>query len=170
VGLAESRKRTTVDRFDLEAGMSSAISLNEPVVICRQCASQVPVRRNIVALKWQDQPDEHDSAAAADHLGLPAGKDHVEALLACLRSAPLTHNTAKDILRAARLPLLAANDPEVRLDVAKATAGIPLSRVLPIRGDRHARVPAQIADGHHRVCGSHHTHEDTHIPARADAH
>lgn len=42
---------------------------------------------------------------------------------------------AKDILRAARLPLLPADNPHV-------------------------------ADGHHRVCASFHTDENTEIPCR----
>jgi hypothetical protein len=71
-----------------------------------------------MAVKWKDRPDEHDYPCAADYLGLPAGKDHVEALLASLRSAPVAHNKAKDILQAARLPLV-ADAPHVRLDAAK---------------------------------------------------
>ena len=73
---------------------------------------------------------------------------------------------AKDILRAAGLPLLAVDDPEVATDVKKVAKGQPLSPVLLVRGDLAAGRPLQIADGYHRVCASYHLSEDTEIPCR----
>jgi len=68
---------------------------------------------------------------------------------------------AKDILRAAELPLLARDDPEVARDLAKVKAGVKLSPVLLVRG-----VPLWVADGYHRVCASYHLDEDAEIPCR----
>jgi hypothetical protein len=69
-------------------------------------------------------------------------------------------------LRAAGLPLLAVDDPEVAKDVKKVAMGEPLSPVLLVRGDLAAGHPLQIADGYHRVCASYHLGEDTEIPCR----
>mgnify|MGYP001097097390 FL=1 len=44
--------------------------------------------------------------------------------------------------------------------------GKPLSPVLLVRGDLLRGVPAQIADGYHRVCASYHLDENTDIPCR----
>jgi hypothetical protein len=71
-----------------------------------------------------------------------------------------------DILRAAGLPLLAGDDPEVVKDVKKVASGEPLSPILLVRGDLAAGRPLQIADGYHRVCASYHLGEDTETPCR----
>ena len=42
---------------------------------------------------------------------------------------------AKDILRAARLPLLGTDNPHVASDLAKIHAATPLSPILIVRGD-----------------------------------
>jgi hypothetical protein len=97
---------------------------------------------------------------------LLAGTDKVEALTKKLSEAPTVHQAAKDILRAAGLPLLAADDPEVVKDVKKVANGEALSPILLVRGDLAAGRSLQIADGYHRVCASYHLSEDTEIPCR----
>ncbi len=73
----------------------------------------------------------------------------------------LRHYAAKDILRAAGLPLLAPDDPEVAADLAKVKLGKKLSPVLLVQG-----VPLWVADGYHRVCASYHLDEKTPVPCR----
>jgi hypothetical protein len=73
---------------------------------------------------------------------------------------------AKDILRAAAVPLLPSNNAHVRSDLAKISDGKRLSPVLLVRGDAARGVPLQIADGYHRVCAGYLTDEDTAIPCR----
>ncbi len=90
----------------------------------------------------------------------------MEALASLLSQAPTVTQAAKDILRAAGLPLLPVDDPEVAKDVKKVAAGQALSPVLLVRGDLAAGRPLQIADGYHRVCASYHLNEDTEIPCR----
>jgi hypothetical protein len=51
-------------------------------------------------------------------------------------------------------------------DLAKITAGQPLSPVLLVRGDLLSGTPRHIADGYHRVCASYYTDENTDIPCR----
>jgi len=80
--------------------------------------------------------------------------------------APVGRYRAKDILRSAALPLLAQDNPHVAADLKKVKKGQPLSPVLLVRGDLLRGVPAQIADGYHRVCASYHLDENTDIPCR----
>jgi hypothetical protein len=115
-------------------------------------------------VKWLEKPEAHDFPAAADYLALLADPHTVEALTQSLQSADIVHKKAKDILRAAQLSLLPADNPHVASDLSKVKKGDPLSPILLVRGDFAAGVPLQIADGYHRVCASYHTDENTDIP------
>src|SRR5450759_2975157 len=112
-------------------------------------------------LSWSDAPAALDYPEAGSYLRLLALPDTVEALASMLSQAPTVTQAAKDILRAAGLPLLAVDDPEVAKDVKKVAKGQPRSPVLLVRGDLAAGRPLQIADGYHRVCASYHLSEDT---------
>jgi hypothetical protein len=118
------------------------------------------------AVRWAEHPAEHDYPSAASFLRLIASSDQIEVLTALLSQAPTTQQHAKDVLRAARLPLLPADDPEVVRDLAKVAAGEALSPILLVRGDVRTGRLLQIADGYHRVCASYHLNEDTDIPCR----
>ncbi len=115
---------------------------------------------------WATAPAAHDYPAAASYLRLLAGTKRVDMCTAQLSKAPTVRQHAKDILRAARLPLLPADDPEVAKDLAKVASGEALSPVLLIRGDFASGRPLQIADGYHRVCASYQLNEDTEIACR----
>lgn len=115
-------------------------------------------------VRWLNQPEEHDFPAAADYLDLVADAQTVTTLIDHLRSAPLVHKKAKDLLRAAGLPLLPVDNPHVSSDLAKVRKGQPLSPILAVRGDYLRGRALQIADGYHRVCASYHTDENTDIP------
>jgi hypothetical protein len=117
-------------------------------------------------LKWADEPAEHDYPAAASYLRLLTRPDTAEALAGLMSNATTVQHPVKDILRAARLPLLAAENPEVAKDLKKAKDGIALSPILLVRGDLDSGRPLQIADGYHRVCASYHLSENTQIPCR----
>ena len=115
-------------------------------------------------VRWMADPQEHDFPAAAAYLGLLLDERDVDAIVAALRTAAPAHVKAKDILRAAGLPLLAPTNPHVASDLAKIRAKTPLSPILLVRGDARAGLPVLIADGYHRVCTSYHTDENTDIP------
>jgi hypothetical protein len=117
-------------------------------------------------LRWSDAPAAQDYPAAGSYLRLLARPGTVEALASLLPQAPTVSQAAKDILRAAGLPLLPVDDPEVARDVKKVAKGQPLSPVLLVRGDLAAGRLLQIADGYHRVCASYHLNQDTEIPCR----
>jgi hypothetical protein len=116
---------------------------------------------------WKSEPEDHDfPAAAADYLSLVAPDDVVTELVKALRSAPLVHRKAKDLLRASQLPLLPANNPHVAKDLKKVEDGERLSPLLVVRGQLSIGVPLTGADGYHRICASYHLDENADIPCR----
>ncbi len=119
-----------------------------------------------MAVKWLDDPEDHDYDAAADYLTMLASKDEVAKVVAALKTAKTTTRKAKDILRAAQLPLLPESNAHVRADLSKISDGKKLSPILLVRGDVHGGTPLQIGDGYHRVCASYLTDENTGIPCR----
>ena len=119
-----------------------------------------------VGVKWLDAPQAHDYPAAASYVSLLAGPAQIRALVAALKAAPLVRYRAKDILRAAGLASLPADDVHVAKDLAQIRAGEPLSACLMIRGNARKGRRAVIADGYHRVCASYYTDEDTDIPVK----
>lgn len=116
--------------------------------------------------KWKDEPDKHDYPAAADYLALIANPGTVKKLVAALQDAPIVRKKAKDILRAAQLPILPQDDVHVREDLLKVANGTKLSPILLVRGDYATGVPLQVADGYHRVCASYHLDVNTDIPTK----
>lgn len=119
-----------------------------------------------MAVKWLDEPEEHDYPAAASYLALLATEDEVKAIVKALKKAPVTVQKAKDILRASRLDLLEETNAHVRSDLVKVHKGEKLSPILLVRGNLANGDPLQIADGYHRVCASYYTDENTDIPVK----
>lgn len=117
-------------------------------------------------LKWADSPAGHDYPAATSYLSLIATPTLAEVLSSFMTQTATVDHPVKDILRAARLPLLPADDPEVAKDLKKVAKGVPLSPILLVRGDLETGRPLEIADGYHRVCASYHHSENTAIPCR----
>ena len=113
---------------------------------------------------WKSEPENHDYPAAASYLSLIAPDDLVGQLVKRLKKASASRYKAKDILRAAGLPLLDRDNPHVAADLRKIAEAKELSPVLLVRGDLTTGVHAQIADGYHRVCASYHVDENTDIP------
>jgi hypothetical protein len=114
---------------------------------------------------WKDEPEAQDFPAAESYLSLLIGPSAAAKLVKALRKQQtLQHYAAKDILRAASLPLLAPDDSEVAADLDKVKAGQKLSPVLLVQG-----IPLWVADGYHRVCASYHLDEKTPVPCRITA-
>ncbi len=123
-------------------------------------------QQRVPTFAWLDAPQPQDFPAAAAYLALLAPEGQVAALVEALQSAATTHQKAKDLLRASRLPLLDVQNVHDGSDLAKIAAGKPLSPILLVRGDLLSGTPLQIVDGYHRVCASFHTGENTDIPRR----
>jgi hypothetical protein len=111
---------------------------------------------------WKNEPEVQDFPAAKSYLSLLIGLKAAGRLVKALRKeSALQHFAAKDILRAAGLPLLAVDDSEVATDLEKIKTGIKLSPVLLVQGE-----PLWVADGYHRVCSSYHLDEKEPVPCR----
>jgi hypothetical protein len=111
---------------------------------------------------WQDRPQVQDFPAARSYLSLLVGPVAAAKMAKALRrEQTLQQYAAKDILRAAGLPLLAPDDPEVAADLEKVKSGTKLSPVLLVHG-----APLWVADGYHRVCASYHLDEKIPVPCR----
>jgi hypothetical protein len=116
-------------------------------------------------VKWLDDAEEKDYAAAESYLSLLVAADELEALIAALRSAPLGRWRAKDLLRASGSPLLGPKQSgEVAEKLEKVRAKEPLSPILIVV--LRPGVLALIADGYHRTCAAYLAHEDTLVPGR----
>jgi hypothetical protein len=115
-----------------------------------------------MAVKWLDEPEDHDYQAAADYLSMIAESEAVDKTVAALRTATPVFRKAKDILRAARLELLPVSNAHVASDLRKIGDGKKLSPILLVRGNGTRAL--EIADGYHRVCASYLTDENTDIP------
>lgn len=119
-----------------------------------------------MAVKWLDEPEDHDYDSAADYLRMLGEDAAVAGTVAALKVAKPVLQAAKDILRAAGLGLLPQDNSHVKSDLVKINAGKKLSPILLVRGNGAKGVPLQIADGYHRVCASYYTDENTAIPCR----
>ena len=103
-------------------------------------------------LKWSEKEEGDDFEAAFKFLSLLCSDRKARALVKSLReSKPLEH-AAKDLLRAAELPLLPRDDPHVDEDLKRIQKAKPLAPVLLVRGDLASGLPLIVADGYHRIC------------------
>jgi hypothetical protein len=103
-------------------------------------------------LKWSEKEEGDDFEAAFKFLSLLCSDRKARALVKSLReSKPLEH-AAKDLLRAAELPLLPSDESHVSEDLKRIQKGKALAPVLLIRGDATSGLPLIVADGYHRIC------------------
>ena len=103
-------------------------------------------------LKWSEKEEGEDFDAAFAYLSLLCSDRKASALIKSLRGSKLVEHAAKDMLRAAALPLLPRDDPHVDEDLKRIQKGKPLAPVLVVRGDMANGLPLTVADGYHRIC------------------
>jgi hypothetical protein len=114
--------------------------------------------------KWLGEPEEKDYAAARSYLSLLLAPDELNDAVALLRKAPEGVWRAKDILRAAKLPLLKRKQSsEVAEKLEHIGNGTPISPILLIHDGRER---LEIADGYHRACAACLVDEDSQVPGR----
>jgi hypothetical protein len=114
-------------------------------------------------IKWLAMPEPHDYDAAQKYLELVLSDEEVKHAMHELRRAKHTHEwKAKDILRAADLEPLPADNEGVAAKLAKIRAGEPLAPVLLVQRED---APLIIADGYHRVSAAHLLDESSEVPA-----
>ena len=116
------------------------------------------------SIRWLDEPEEKDYLAAHSFLSMVLAPSLLAETIAALRTAPLGHWAAKDLLRAAGLPpLKPKQSAEVAEKLKKIKNAIPISPVLLIGGIRDSLV---IGDGYHRASAAYWVDEDTQVPGR----
>jgi hypothetical protein len=103
-------------------------------------------------LNWSESEEGQDFKAAFKFLSLLCSERKANALVESLRGAKVVDHAAKDLLRAAQLPLLPRDEPHVDDDLKRIQKGKPLAPVLLIRGDLASGLPLMVADGYHRIC------------------
>jgi hypothetical protein len=103
-------------------------------------------------LIWKRKPEKEDYAGALAFLSLIMPQEKSKKLIHVMHKASVTEFAAKDLLRAANLPLLAREEPHVDADLKKIRHGKPLPPVLLIRGNVSEHIPLIVADGYHRIC------------------
>jgi hypothetical protein len=103
-------------------------------------------------LEWSKAGEQEDFDAAHQYLSLVTSESQAKTLVRDLRRAAPVEHAAKDLLRAAQLPLLSRDDPHVDDDLKKIGKGKSLPPVLLVRGAMSKGLPLVVADGHHRIC------------------
>jgi hypothetical protein len=115
-------------------------------------------------IRWLEEPEEKDYLAAESFLSMVIAPSSLSETIAALRTAPLGHWAAKDLLRAAGLPpLKPKQSAEVAEKLKKIKNDIPISPVLLVGGIRDYLV---IGDGYHRVSAAYRVNEDAQVPGR----
>jgi hypothetical protein len=116
-------------------------------------------------IKWLDEPEDKDYAAAHSYLSLIVPAPALDGLISALKQAAEGSWRAKDILRAAHLPLLTrTKSTEVAEKLDKIKTGIAISPILLVV--LREEVVLQIADGYHRTCAAYLVDEDSLVPGR----
>jgi hypothetical protein len=113
--------------------------------------------------KWLREAEPHDLAAADHFLQLMLHERHVALALKRLRKQRMKSRSfaAKDILRAAELACLPADNEGVAAKLAKIRDG---KAIAPVQLVRLKRGPLIVADGYHRVSASYLLDESTPVP------
>ncbi len=117
-------------------------------------------------LEWSNKSDDADLRAALKYLSLLAPAVEAQAMVQSLRHAKPVDHAAKDLLRAAGLPLLPREEPHVDEDLKRIEKGKPLAPVLAVRGALSSGLPLVIADGYHRICAVCYFDESAPVPCR----
>jgi hypothetical protein len=115
------------------------------------------------AIAWLAMPEHHDYGAAEDYLRLVVSPKEAERATERLRHAKHTRTwKAKDILRAAGIAGLPADNVGVASKLAKIEAGKPLAPILLVQRED---APLIIADGYHRTSAAYLVDESCEVPA-----
>ncbi len=115
---------------------------------------------------WGSEPEDHDYPAAQSFLSLLADPDEISRIVDELRLSPIELVKAKDVMRAAGLPMLERSNFHVKRDLKKIVEKRPLAPILLVRGDGAKHLSLTIADGYHRACAVYWNNEDDFIHAR----
>jgi hypothetical protein len=117
-------------------------------------------------LEWAEKGEAEDFDAAEKFLSLLCSDTKAKAFATSLRDAKLVEHAAKDLLRAAHLPLLPSDESHVDADLKRIHKGKALAPALLVRGEIASGLPLIVADGYHRICAVCYFDESAPIPCR----
>ena len=117
-------------------------------------------------LEWAEKGEAEDFDAAEKFLSLLCSDTKAKAFATSLRDAKLVEHAAKDLLRAAHLPLLPSDELHVDADLKRIHKGKALAPALLVRGEIASGLPLIVADGYHRICAVCYFDESAPIPCR----
>jgi hypothetical protein len=117
-----------------------------------------------IKIKWLKAPQKHDYPAARAYLNLLLPPRDAKKIVEQLKRANIEEFAAKDILRAAGVPLLPPSDGDVKRDRQLIIKKSALSPLLLYRDPAFRRVI--IADGYHRLCAVYSFNEQAMIPCQ----
>jgi hypothetical protein len=115
---------------------------------------------------WKKKPEAEDYEGAHNFLSLICSNAQSKGLVRQMRKAHSIERAAKDLLRAAHLPLLARDEPHVDEDLKRIHKGKALAPVLLVQGEISKGYPLIVADGYHRICAICYYDENAAIPCR----
>lgn len=113
-------------------------------------------------IKWLKQPQKHDYPAARAYLNLILQPRDAKKIVDKLKRASVQEFAAKDIFRAANVPLLTADDSDVKKNRELIRRKEALSPLLLYRDPTLTKLI--IADGYHRLCAVFSFDEQAMIP------
>jgi hypothetical protein len=114
-------------------------------------------------IKWHKQPQKHDYPAARAYLNLILQPRNAKKIVEKLKRAQVQEFAAKDVLRAANVPLLTASDGDVKKERSLIRHKKALSPLLLYRDPLSKLI---IADGYHRLCAVYSLDEQAMIPCQ----
>lgn len=109
-------------------------------------------------------PQRHDYPAARAYLNLLLPPREAKKLVDNLKRAKIEEFAAKDIFRAAQVPLLPTSDSDVKKDRRLIIRKTALSPLLLYRDPALRKLI--IADGYHRLCAVYSFDEQSMIPCQ----
>lgn len=115
-------------------------------------------------IKWLKAPQKHDYPAARAYLQLILQPREAKKVVARLKRSKVEEFAAKDIFRAADVPLLPVTDDDVKKDRQLINAKEALSPVLLYRDPALRKLI--IVDGYHRLCAVYSFDEQAMIPCQ----
>jgi hypothetical protein len=117
-----------------------------------------------IKIRWLKLPQKHDYPAARAYLDLLLSPREAKKIVDELKRTNVEEFAAKDILRAADVPLLPVTDSDVKKDRQLIIHKTALSPLLLYRDPAFRRVI--IADGYHRLCAVYSFDEKAMIPCQ----
>lgn len=117
-----------------------------------------------IKIKWLKAPQKHDYPAARAYLQLVLQPREAKKAVDKLKRSKAEQFAAKDIFRAAQVPLLPAGDSDVKKDRQLIKAKKALSPLLLYRDPALRKLI--IVDGYHRLCAVYSFDEQAMIPCR----